>query len=115
MPFDTANAEIWTDPAGRPAYLIPVGAPVFEDDGWYADFPGQLPPFEFRVQAAHNPRLALRKVVFPYAPWSAWDAVSDILIAEGFTPPARDEAECEHGLSLSLCAGPGHYPQEGPF
>lgn len=21
---------------------------------------------------------------------------------------------CEHGLSLSLCAGPGHYPQDDP-
>lgn len=118
MPFDTTNAEIWTDPQGRPAYLIPVGvpAPDFGDEGWYADEPGQRPPYEYRIQAAHNPRLALKRIVFPYEPWSPYDAISDILVADGFTPPtAEPEAECVHGLSLSLCAGPGHYPQDSEF
>lgn len=115
MPFNTATAEVWMDPQGRPAYLIPVGAPDFGEDGWYADQPGQRPPFEYRIQAAHNERLALKWVVFPVEPWSPYDAISDILVAEGFTPPSPSADElltCQHGLSLSLCAGPGHYPQE---
>ena len=108
--------EVWTDPLGRPAYLIPVGAPDFgEDDPWYPDFPGQRPPFEYRIEAVHNPRLAFKRVVFPYEPCSPYDAISDILIGEGFNPPPCTEAElamCEHGLSAQLCAGPGHYPMD---
>jgi len=118
MSFPTATAEIWIDPQGRPAYLIPVGPPTLVDEdgeGWYPDQPGQRPPYEYRIQAAHNERLALKRVVFPVEPWSPYDAISDTLIREGFTPPAptaEELATCQHGLSLSLCAGPGHYPQD---
>lgn len=37
---------------------------------------------------------------------------------EGYVPPTTaefeptDNEQCEHGLSLWLCAGPGHYPQD---
>ena len=105
--------EIWLDPMGRPARLIPVGTPNL--DGWYADEPGQRPPYQYRIEAVHNPRLALTETVFPYEPWSPYDAISDRLTANGFTPPAPTEAEmavCEHGLSAQLCSGPGHYPMD---
>ena len=104
--------EIWTDPLGRPAKLIPVGMPDFGDDPWFAEAPGQRPPYEYRIEAAHNSRLALTRVVFPVEPWNAYDAISDILVRDGFTPPpptAEDLAECEHGLSAHLCTGPNHY------
>jgi hypothetical protein len=111
MSFDTATAEIWTDKLGRPAYLIPVGAPVSEDgEGWYADFPGQLPPYEYRIQAQHNPKLAIRKVVFPLAPWTAYDAITDFLLAEGFVPfNVPQDLQCVHGLTASLCADPTNH------
>jgi hypothetical protein len=107
--------EVWTDPVGRLAYLIPLGLPDLGEEGWYADEPGQLPPFEYRIEAVHNPRLAIRRVVLPLAPWGPYAAISDVLVAEGWTPPPLTEDElamCEHGLSANLCAGPGHYPMD---
>lgn len=104
--------EIWLDPLGRPARLIPVGMPDYGDDPWFPEQPGQRPPYEYRIEAVHNPRLALREVVFPVEPWSPYDAISDRLVARGWTPPAPTEeemAECEHGLSARWCSGPNHY------
>lgn len=110
--------EIWLDPMGRPAKLICLGhpKPVVDEDGysedWFPEQPGQRPPVEYRIEAVHNARLALREVVFPVEPWSPYDAISDRLVANGFTPPPPTEAEmaqCEHGLSAQLCSGPNHY------
>jgi hypothetical protein len=106
----TEEYEIWTDPLGRPARLVPVGRPDDGDEPWFAEGPGQLPPYEYRVEAVHNPRLALREVVLPLAPWTAYDAIFDRLVARGWNPPpATEEATCEHGLSASLCGGPMHW------
>jgi hypothetical protein len=109
-----ADYEIWLDPMGRPAHLIPVGEPVPAEgeDPWFADDPGMRPPFTYRIEAVHNPRLALTETVCPYEPWNYYDAISDRLIRNGWTPPAPTEgemAECEHGLSARWCSGPNHY------
>lgn len=104
--------EIWTDPMGRPARLIFLGHLATD---WYPDQKGQRPPATYRVEAVHNARLALTETVLPVEPWNAYDAISDRLVRMGFTPPPPTEAEmatCVHGLSASLCAGPGHYPMD---
>lgn len=111
--------EIWLDPLGRPAELRHVGLTAYDgDDAWYAEQPGQLHPHTYEVRNVANPRLRLTRVVFPVEPWSPYDAISDLLVRDGWTPPAatvEELATCEHGLSAQLCAGPNHYPMEDRF
>jgi len=102
--------EIWISADGLPAELTLVDfAPLADgDDGWFPEGPGERPPraYEMRV----GPNVVWERVVFPVAPWSPYDAVADILVAEGWAPPpSDDDAECEHGMSARLCSGPRHY------
>lgn len=67
------------------------------------------------------------KVIFdgPNADSMAADYISRkghlVIEAEDYNPesfPKVEEAlypSCEHGLSASLCAGPGHYPMDNQF
>lgn len=90
------ETEVWIDPLGRPATLTYLGSP--EDaypemtqeeyyEPWYPDFPGQLPPVVYELRNVANPRLRLLRTVFPLAPWTPYDAISDILAREGWVPP----------------------------
>lgn len=118
------TTEAWTDPAGRLAELVavahPTAAPLaaegypedYEDDGWFADFPGQRPPQSYELRSVVDGSVLRSDTVFPVEPWSWYDAIADRLVADGWTPPAPTEAEleeCEHGLSAMLCSGPNHY------
>lgn len=114
--------ETWRSPAGVPAVLtpytpepyVPDDDEEYYDEGWYADFPGQRPPQSYRMVTLWGVTVD-DFTVFPLDPWSPYDAASDRLVREGWTPPPpTDEelAQCEHGLSLRLCAGPEHYPME---
>ena len=109
MTTNTAPApEIWISPKGNPGELHYVGT----IDEWYADFPGQRPPACYELRQVGGSGL-MRYTVFPLEPWSAYDAISDTLRRDGWTPPTAEEmAECEHGLSAALCAGPMHYPMD---
>lgn len=107
------NAEVWESPAGVAATLEPVDVPGLLDE-WYPESPGARPPRVYRMVDAAGLTVT-EFTVFPVEPWSWYDAASDLLVKEGWTPPpptAEDLAVCEHGLSVSLCAGPGHYPEE---
>jgi hypothetical protein len=107
--------EVWTDPAGVRAELIPVANDPELDAEWYPDFPGQRPPRSYELRSGDG-SVVRSDTVFPLEPWSWYDAISDRLAADGWSPPALDPAEleqCVHGLSASLCAGPGHYPSDG--
>ena len=114
---ENTTYEVWLDPLGRPAHLIPLGFPCQADDEdpWFAEDPGQLPPYTYELRNVANPRLALRLTVCAYEPWTSYDAIFDVLVGDGWTPPPPTDAElatCEHGLSALLCAGPGHYPKD---
>lgn len=105
-------SEIWLSPDGRPCFLelAPPPPPSGEDweDGWYPEAPGQLPPKTYLVDGEQI-------TVSPVGGWSWYDAISDILIRRGYTPPPptpEELATCEHGLSAQLCAGPMHYPDD---
>lgn len=120
---DTLTPEVWTSPAGVEAELHAAAfdpyVPETEDEyydayEWHADFPGQRPPQRYKMVAADG-TVVDDFVVSPCGGWSAYDAASDRLVREGWAPPPYDEAECEHGLSLALCAGPGHYPSDEAF
>ena len=104
--------EIWTSPDGLPAALTLVELPPLADgdDGWFPEGPGELPPRSYEMRV--GPIAVWERTVFPYEPWSPYDAVSDILRHEGWTPPPPTDAEmaeCEHGMSARYCSGPGHY------
>lgn len=111
--------EVWTDAEGCQLMLVPTAFPaVVADDGdddgfeWYPDGPGQRPPQRYELQLLSGDPIAAH-VVFPVEPWTAYDAISDRLIREGFTPPVSEPVgECEHGLSIDLCFGPNHYYDE---
>lgn len=95
----------WRSPTGRLAVLVAVPGAA---EGWYPEGPGQRPPQ--RYQLIRDGAVLDDRTVLPLAPWSAFDAVADALHADGWTETAEpDPARCAHGLSLSLCAGPGHY------
>jgi hypothetical protein len=97
--------EVWTDRDGRAATLHYAGTV----EGWFAEGPGQRAPACYELWAGE--RLVATHTVFPVEPWSAYDAISDRLVAEGWDgPPVEDPGVCPHGLSAALCAGPGHYP-----
>jgi hypothetical protein len=95
------EAEVWLDPLGRPAHLTFLGSPeaafpeltADEDyEPWFPEGPGQRPPVVYELRNAANPRLRLTRTVFPLEPWSPYDAITDILVREGWTPPAQEDA-----------------------
>jgi hypothetical protein len=112
------ESEVWTTSEGVSVELRPVPWPPLEadEDPWFPESPGHLPPVKYHLVAVATGEVVDERVVFPVAPWSPYDAVSDLLLRDGYEPPPLTEAElaeCEHGLSAALCAGPGHYPPDG--
>jgi len=104
MSNDTVTAWNWMTNEGELARVRPVSIDLSE---WYADDPGQRPPqgYEITIGATIH-----QTTVSPYEPWSAADALSDHLHAQGWTDlDAVEPDECEHGLSADLCSGPAHY------
>ena len=104
--------EVWISPNGTATTLHNVVLPALPDeDGWFADDPGQGRPVAYELRAADG-YVVDSLVVTPYAPWSPYDTVSDALVRDGWTPPAptdAEDAECEHGMSARLCSGSAHY------
>lgn len=106
--------EVWTSPDGvavelRAAPAPPVGP---DEDYWFPESPGHLPPRWYHLVAVGTDTVVAEHTVFPVAPWSPYDAISDRLVREGFTPPPLTEAElaeCEHGMSAMSCSGPNHF------
>ncbi len=92
------------------------------DEGWYPDFAGDRPPVAYELVAVNGiagPGGAVTEAKHYYtvtgAYYSAYDEVAHMLYSDGWEgpPPTAEElAECEHGLSARLCAGPGHYPMD---
>jgi hypothetical protein len=115
------DREVWTAPNGVTVWLEPAAFDPCPDDdgcddeGWFAESPGQRPPQRYLLRSTVTGDVLDDFVVFPVEPWSPYDAASDRLIRDGYQPPtptAEELAECEHGLSQQLCAGPGHYPPD---
>lgn len=115
------SPEVWITPSGKATELHFTGQVRYEsndgeDYSWYADFPGQRHPAGYEMTVAGQPfDVVAEFVVSPTGGWGYYDAIVDLLIHEGWTPPPLTEAEmaeCEHGLSLALCHGPGHYPMD---
>ncbi len=112
--------ETWVSPAGVPVTIKPVAFEPYVpaddedyfDDAWFPEEPGQRPPQRYLIVAVADGTTVDDRTVFPYAPWSAYDAIADILLAEGYEPPpltAEELAECEHGMSAINCSGPNHF------
>ena len=106
---DEMIQELWLSPEGVTATLEPASWP--DDFEWYAEGPGQRPPqfYEMRQGA----EILKEFVVFPYEPWSPYDAAVDRLRGDGWTltnPP--EFRTCEHGMNAELCYGPSHYPMD---
>lgn len=120
METTTETREVWTSPDGVEAYLTPVPlTPPDPDDEfyepWFAESPGARPPGRYNLIAVDDGRVVFDYTVYPYEPWSWYDAISDILLRDGWEPPPLTEEEmalCEHGMSAWLCAGPSHYPMD---
>lgn len=75
-------------------------------EDWYPEEPGdRLYAFcdQYVVHEAHTYR-ALNGNTYRCSGFDAEDEAA--VRAEALRPP------CEHGLSASLCAGPGHYPPD---
>lgn len=110
---DTPNTEIdkasWIWLTLRDEYID--CRPVATDlDGWYPEAPGQREPQSYELRNIETGEVE-RVTVFPVEPWSAYDAITDVLTARGwFNGDRLDRGTCEHGMSADLCAGPGHYP-----
>jgi hypothetical protein len=113
--------EVWTSPNGVSAELHFAGLTSFEpvdddeyDGGWYADFPGQRHPADYVLSVVGQPFDVVEEItVHPTGGWGYYDAISDLLVRDGWAPPLVEDEECPHGLSLSLCADPiNHYPLE---
>lgn len=112
MTTTTATDWVWITSKGHRVDVVPADWPAeFE---WFAEGPGQRPPQFYDLRNLTTGEVA-ETVVFPYEPWSPADAISDKLRAWGWTDTTTydDAGTCEHGLSASLCAGPGHYPMDG--
>jgi|PlaIllAssembly_1097288.scaffolds.fasta_scaffold00151_3 hypothetical protein len=115
----TMEAEIWTTAEGVAAKLLPVDFEPYDGDDeefggyeWFPEGPGQRPPQRYVLEAVETGEIIFDYTVFPYAPWSPYDAIFDVLMKEGFTPPPPTEAElalCEHGMSANGCSGPNHF------
>jgi hypothetical protein len=117
---DNSGFEVWTDGHGCQLALVPVAFGESVDelgdedgyDGWFAESAGQRAPQRYEMRTLVGFPVEVH-VVFPVEPWTAYDAISDRLIREGWTPPVADMVgECEHGLSADLCFGPNHYYDE---
>ncbi len=74
-------------------YICNAGRVVFDGPG--ADFRA----VEFMKRKPH----------LTFYPDDSYDPQDFPLVDEVFNP------SCEHGLSLSLCAGPNHYPMDNQF
>jgi hypothetical protein len=119
-----SELEVWTTPAGVAVELRAVDFEPYvpaddeEDCGgweWFPESAGARPPQRYLLVEVATGEVDLDRTVFPYAPWTAYDAISDVLLADGYEPPPLTEAElatCEHGLSASLCSGPNHYGED---
>jgi hypothetical protein len=88
-----ATNEVWIDPTGRPVELEYVGLTGDGEEGpdgetyeWFPESPGHLHPRTYLVGG-------IEFVVFPVEPWSPYDAIADILLRDGYTPPPPTEAE----------------------
>lgn len=112
--------EIWVSPAGLPVEIKPVAFEPYVpaddedyfDDAWFPEGPDQLPPQRYLIVSLADGAVLDDRTVFPYRPWGPYAAITDIMLSEGYEPPAPTEeelAECEHGLSAALCSGPNHY------
>lgn len=100
--------EVWTSPDGRLAALNPIRS----THDWYPEGPGHRPPQTYEMTDDNGDPIE-SFTVFPVEPWSPYDAAFDRLRGMGWVPPVQEpEPTCEHGLSASLCAGPGHYPMD---
>lgn len=101
-------------PSGDLCYLTSVAfdpAPDDEwDEGWFPEGPNQRPPARMQARRVSDDKVLWEQTVFPYAPWSAYDAAIDILVREGWRPIVEDRGTCPHGMSADLCADPvNHY------
>lgn len=123
METTTETREVWHSPTGVACYLTPVALILPEEmpdlpedyEPWYPEGPGERPPVRYHLVSCAGGTVVEDHTVYPYEPWSWYDAISDWLIKEGWEgpPPTAEELEvCEHGLSARLCAGPMHYPDD---
>ena len=81
-------------------------------EGWYPEAPGERPPQAYELRNIETGEVE-RVTVYPVEPWSAYDAITDVLTARGwFNGDRLDRGTCEHGMAADLCAGPGHYPMD---
>jgi hypothetical protein len=111
---DTPNTEIdkasWIWLTLRDEYIDcrPVATNL---DGWYPEAPGERAPQSYDLRNIETGEVE-RVTVYPVEPWSAYDAITDVLTARGwFNGDRQDSGTCEHGMAADLCAGPGHYPE----
>ena len=51
---------------------------------WFAEEPGQKPPVTFSL-ITEDGQVFDQITVFPLEPWTAWDAIEDRLMADGWT------------------------------
>jgi len=121
--METTTHETWTK-EGRSFFLVPVDmaareaeflATLSDEDAamyepWYPDFPGEREPVAYELHDTATGEVAWERTIRPLDPWSAYDAVSDVLLRAGFVPPpSPDRGVCEHGMAADLCEGPNHY------
>lgn len=116
----TNDHEIWRSPKGTECYLVPVSWPDGFD--WFAEGPGQRPPQFYEMRCVRTGTVVAAPVVYPYEPWSPYDAIHDKAVRAGWErlPHPKDRPferhyGCPHGLSMDRCYGPGHYEPDDMF
>ena len=93
------NSDSWLWLTLRDQYVNVVPVPGAGDgyeaedgewvEGWYPESPGERPPQAYELRTLGTGEVE-RVTVYPVEPWSAYDAITDQLLARGWFNMSRE-------------------------
>ena len=108
----TDERWIWKTSKGHLVDIYPIATPLDEwngGEGWYADFPDQAPPQNFRLDNLTTGE-SITRTVLPLRGLGPFVAIQADCWRWGWEDTTYvDPGKCEHGLSAADCVGPMHW------